>query len=577
MKTQNINAMNRTNERSFRSGQRFRLCVAAASFMLAWLAANTSYAADAPAAVTSRIDAVTVYADRALVRRVGRHVLNTSGDIRLRLTELPAKLDDGSVRLVVGGTARPTLIGFSVDTISASEEVSPEARALESEIRALEHKDQTLDGEYRQVGDQRGFLTSIRSSFDPKLLKRTGAEKLDTKSWQAAEEYVGTELDRLLVEARRIASARRTLGKELLLLRKKLEAMRGKRGTSTKAVTFDLKTAKSGSLTLTLRYLVPDVSWRSLYDARLAGAQVTLTHYAVVTQETGEDWTDVRLSVSTAAAGQRVRLTRLATRNLGVGYHAPGYGGPMGGAERTITTSKNTTEKKEKEKPLPPPPAAEAEVRQSEFVTTFDAATRVAIPSSPAGRKTALANHTWPVVIEHVAVPSRAQGAYMTARGRLSGTQTLPAGEVNLFFVDNKGGAELIGQTHLATVAGGSELRLPFGRDERVKVRRVIAKSLRDTKGVFSKKERQQRRFEIHVENQSGKPLELLVMDQHPVAQHSDIEVALDEDTTPRAPVDPTDGAGVLRWMVKLAPGATEIVRLGYTVSYPAHRRVYGM
>ena len=538
------------------------------------LLAFPARAADTPAAVDTRIDGVTVYADRALVRRIGNQRVDAKGEARLRIAGLPAKLDDSSVRLVLGGTAKPNLIGFSVDTTPASEEVSPETRALETEIRDLEAKDQTLDGEFRQVGDQRGFLISMRSSFDGKLLRKSGIEKLDTKSWETAEVYLGTELTRLLAEARRIAGERRTLAKELDLRRKKLEALRGKRGTNTKAVTFDLKALKAGSVTLTLRYLVPDVSWRSLYDARLVSSNVMLTHYAIVTQETGEDWPDVRLAVSTAAAGRRVHLTKLATRNVGVGYQAQGHGGPMGGAVRTLatTTAADKNHASTETKPLPPPPPAEAEVRQSEFVTTFDAATRVAIPSSPAGRKTALANYELPVVIEHVAVPSRAQGAYMTARGKTSGSTALPAGEVNLFF-----GAELIGQTSLGVVAAGAELRLPFGRDERVKVRRVIARQLRDTKGIFSKKERQQRRFEIHVENQSGKALDLLVLDQHPVAQHSDIEVTLDEDTTPRAKVDPSDGPGVLRWFVKLAPGASEKVLLGYTVSYPASRRVYGL
>jgi len=98
----------------------------------------------------------------------------------------------------------------------------------------------------------------------------------------------------------------------------------------------------------------------------------------------------------------------------------------------------------------------------------------------------------------------------------------------------------------------------------------------REEQGLFSKRERHNLRYEIRIENQSGRPVELIVLDQHPVAQHTEISVELTEDTTPRAPVDPADGPGVLRWKLSLPTGGTTALKLGYAVSHPLGQPIYG-
>lgn len=546
----------------------------AALAMTVALAQSSSRAHAATVSVDTKLDAVTVFPDRALISRVARFTL-PAGDGRVRVTNLPAKLDDQSVRVLVGGKAAPTLIGFSLESVPVSDEVSPQARALDVELRKLEAQDRALEAELRQVGDQRGFLISLRSTWDPAAQRRAPAQKLDPKSWSTAEEFLGGELTRLLAEARRIDGERRAVIRALELCRKQQEQLSSKRGTSTKALLLDVRAKRAGKATMTIRYLVRDTSWRSLYDARLSGAEVQLLHYALVTQESGEDWDDVKLSVSTAEPSRRVALPELVGRNLTVGGN-PGYA--EGRASATMAVRPQAKEKKQETKndkdseQPPPPPAPEAEARSAEFVTTYDAATRVSVPSSPAGRKTAIGTMKLATVLEHVAVPSRAQGAYMTAVGRVSAAAPLPAGDVSLFF-----GNEYVGATSIAQVVPGGELRLPFGRDERIRVRRVMTDKKRDEKGIFSKRERYNLRYEIRVENNSGKAIELVVLDQQPISQHGDIEVELAEDTTPRAPADSSDAPGVLRWKQSLAADGKLQLQLGFTVSYPLGQTLYGL
>src|SRR6185312_15650146 len=57
-------------------------------------------------------------------------------------------------------------------------------------------------------------------------------------------------------------------------------------------------------------YLLYGASWRPRYDARVdaAAGRVKLTQQALVSQSTGEDWSDVALALSTARPSAATRL-----------------------------------------------------------------------------------------------------------------------------------------------------------------------------------------------------------------------------------------------------------------------------
>jgi uncharacterized protein (TIGR02231 family) len=531
------------------------------SFPLAALAAP-------PVEVATRIDQVTVFPGEALVLRTGKARVGV-GRATLRVAGLPASLIDSSVRAWVAGRARPSLTGFSVEPVPTGEQVLPQARLLEEEIRRLEDDERALDATVAQVGQRRSYLQSLRSTFEARLLKELGTGKPDPRSWEAAEKFLGKELGLLASETHRLAVARRELHRKLELLRKQLTQIQSKRALLTKVLLLDVEAEGAGPLTVSIRYRVPNVRWQSLYDARLGGGKVTLTHFALVTQESGEDWEEVKLSLSTAATRDRVQIPQLRARNLSA--PPPSSEEEERAAPRAFDRRAMKEEADRRPAP-PPPPAPEAEARQAEFVTTYDAATRVSVPSSPAGHKTLVAVVAFDAVVRHQAVPKRALGAYITASGKLARELPLPAGQANLYF-----GEEYVGRTSLGPVVPGGEVTLPFGRDERVKVQRQLLEKKRHEQGVFTKEERYDYRYRFLLKNNSPNRVEITLLDQVPVSQHEDIKVEVLGETSPRAVPDPRDAPGVQRWVVSLAPGERRELRLSFSVAYPRGRRVWGL
>ncbi len=81
-----------------------------------------------------------------------------------------------------------------------------------------------------------------------------------------------------------------------------------------------------GTVELALEYRVPGAAWTPVYQLRLDGAGSgggTLVMRACVAQRTGEDWTGVRLGLSTADLLGRTVLPELRSLRVGRGQDAP--------------------------------------------------------------------------------------------------------------------------------------------------------------------------------------------------------------------------------------------------------------
>ncbi|MDI5964716.1 DUF4139 domain-containing protein [Streptantibioticus silvisoli] len=96
-------------------------------------------------------------------------------------------------------------------------------------------------------------------------------------------------------------------------------------------------------LELELEYRVPGASWAPVYQLRLAGGGTgdsTLVMRASVAQRTGEDWTGVRLGLSTADLLRRADLPELRSLRIGRGQPEPrthGWREPPAGLAELFT------------------------------------------------------------------------------------------------------------------------------------------------------------------------------------------------------------------------------------------------
>ncbi|HYG69572.1 MAG TPA: mucoidy inhibitor MuiA family protein [Anaeromyxobacteraceae bacterium] len=526
---------------------------------------------DLPA--VSRVDAVTVHASSARVTRVARVEL-PSGDARVLLAGLPRTLDDDSIRVSGRGAARARVLSVAVEPVSHEAAVSAEARAAEEKLLALQDEDRTLEDRLRAAQARAKFVESLRSTYAEERTKNLAVRPVSAKEWAALAAFVDAELAAAAAEARKVEVARRALGRRIDAARAELAKLQAKRADVTKTVAVDVAAERAGTLELEVTYAVPQAGWEPAWDARLVPeqAQVELALVASVWQRTGEDWTDVRLSVSTARPERPLFVPELEPLALARAHPEP---------VALRRAAKSERQAAEAPAAAPAPDAdlgagevlevASASVETGAAATTFTAPRRERIDGAGRARKVPLARFPLKAAIARTAAPRQAPVAFLTAKAtNETGIPLLP-GAVGVWVGD-----DFVGRTTLPFTPAGGELELAFGADDRVEVERRVVERRRESAGLLGGDEVYRYRIRTTLENRWSSPTTVNLLDLVPVSADESIAVKLLDGTTGGAATDP-DRPGVRRWEVALGAREKQVVELRYEVRFPRGLAVGGL
>jgi uncharacterized protein (TIGR02231 family) len=124
-----------------------------------------------------------------------------------------------------------------------------------------------------------------------------------------------------------------------------------------------------------------------------------------------------------------------------------------------------------------------------------------------------------------------------------------------------------IGQTWIDASATQEKLTLTLGTDKRVAVTRELAREFSSTRAAGSNTE-QTFSYRITVRNSQTRPVAMVLKDQYPTSTDRAVVVTLDEKSTTPWTTRRND-LGVVTWEATLAPGEVRTHTFTYTVRYP--------
>ncbi|HSP81503.1 MAG TPA: mucoidy inhibitor MuiA family protein, partial [Myxococcaceae bacterium] len=277
--------------------------------------------------VPSVLDAVTVHAEGALCTRLAA-VPSTEGRLptQVRIEGLPLGLRPGSLRAAV--LAGPS--GLVVRDIRPVFDVRlPPETDLPAAQHALEEAQEQLDhltAELERVQRELQSLQKLRPSFPPRK-KDEPAEPREASlsAILSLAGFIDMELASLHTLRLELERQHRDATEEVELRRRRLEegssTLRGQRAQLHRAAVLTLSEAGpvEEEVKLSLEYAVRGARWVPGYDLRLARTldEGTLRLRAFVVQRTGEDWSNVRLSLSTADLERRAEVPVLKALRIG--------------------------------------------------------------------------------------------------------------------------------------------------------------------------------------------------------------------------------------------------------------------
>ncbi|MFE9186861.1 DUF4139 domain-containing protein [Micromonospora haikouensis] len=507
---------------------------------------------------------VTVYPDRARVTRRGSARL-TAGEHRVRIAPLPLGLHRDSLR--VGGRGAATVLGVDVTTWR-------QARSADGQVRELEERSRELTGELAGVDDayaveeQRGqFLSGLAERAGGTYARALAAGDAEPADVAAFADSVAGQLADSHGRRRELARRRTELTEDLAAVRRQLEAAHGKREPDRLAaevtVAVDVDDAE---LDLELTYLVDGARWQPSYDLRLVDDTVTVTWFGLVSQDTGEDWPECVLQLSTARPAAATGVPELSPWYLDrvrplpkAAMPAASFGAvpapaPPGGPAFEVAAAGGAARGGV---PRPKVHESVATVEQGVSAATYRPARPVAVPADGSAYRATIAVLELPARLDHVTVPVRAAEAHLRATVRNTSAHTLLPGPAAVFH-----GADFVAATRLPTWAPGEETELALGVDDRVRVERKLGRRA-DTRATLGSTRRRDVEYRITVANHTPRPATVEVRDQLPVSR--DEAVVVREATIAPAPAERTE-LGELTWRLRLEPGDSGEITMGFRV-----------
>ncbi|MDH5621362.1 MAG: mucoidy inhibitor MuiA family protein [Gammaproteobacteria bacterium] len=526
------------------------------SVLLCFSLACTSAVA---ASVPSRVDSVVVYPEGATVTRVASVVLN-AGDNDVTFTGLVNAIDADRLRVEVADNG--VRIGqVRLATEQQRDVLDAEIAAVQLDIDAVTERILAIADSSKAAKLQLTFLEGIATGYSKEAGRESIRGAADLNAWKAA---LG-----LLLSASADASKiirendvkSRELSKDLSLLQRKLSDLSGG-SLATTAIELSLHSNRSVQAEIRLHYFQDDASWLPHYEARLDSnsGELLLAQQASVHQETDEDWTNVKLTLSTSQPGGELMAPTLESEFLNVEVPRPQKARRAGVAADRYVASPMALE----EVVVTGTRVARADV--GNFAVNYDIPGRISLANdSDEGVTLDLANFQFVAELVTQVVPRNSTQAFLAARFIYD--RTLPLyGSGMTVFVDGA----YAGNTEMPTALPQAELLLPMGQDRRIEVDAQTQGGEDRQDGIISKRKTEATDYVFVITNRRAAPSYVEVMDLYPVARNKSVDVEVPRTATVPDERDVDNEPGLILWKKTLGPGETWRIRHQYTVSYPA-------
>jgi len=380
------------------------------------------------------------------------------------------------------------------------------------------------------------------------------------------------ELDGEILDLR---AKKRDLNHELEKLKKRLEQLHSARPRQRYTAFIELEVEKTGELTINFSYVVTGAAWKPLYDLRYSeeGEEATLEvgYLAQVTQQTGEAWEDLSVSLSTARPALAATLPELKPWYIEpirpVPLRSTSLEAKHVRALASAAPEEYSVEKLDSAE-LFNAQVATAEVDVSGATVTYRIPGTVSVPPDGAPHKLHIVNFSLPTTLDYVASPRLVESVYRRAKVLNDSPHTLLAGAANLF-----ARGEFIGTTSLDLTATGGEILLYLGVDDRIVIEREMVRREVD-KRLIGGKRRIRYGYEITLQNLLSHDINLETHDQIPVPRHEEIKVRL-EGANPE--LAEHEELNLLMWNLKIAAGEKATIRYDFSIEYPRDMTINGL
>lgn len=287
---------------------------------------------DEPKSAPSKVVGVTIYLNTAMVTREVT-VPEAVGLNEVVVSPLPAETISSSLYSEAGDGLR--ILSTRYRTRAIASDTREDVRKIEAQIKEASKKLQSLQADMETGRLNAAFLTKLEGFTAATLTTLTEKGQLDSEKTIALATYIKDTRDKATKADVLLKQQIEGVQEEIAFAKRKLEETSGGVVRTEHDAVIVVDKTKPGAATVKLNYLVGNASWKPMYKLR-AGTKdtdkVAVEYLATITQQTGEDWSAVAVTLSTAQPLLNAAPPDLLALEVSVGAYTnlPKPNGPAG-------------------------------------------------------------------------------------------------------------------------------------------------------------------------------------------------------------------------------------------------------
>lgn len=569
--------------------------------------------------ISSSITQVTVFTQGAQIERKATvNLLN--GKNTLMLTGLSPYINKESIKITGDGSFTIMGVQYRYDHLTEIDK-GEDKKAIEDKIEELNLK-------IEEEGVQKSILKGKIEFLN--VNKQVGGKEtnLSPEAFQSLKNIYGNSLESLSLESMKRDRTIKELKKELEKNQRQLNSLNSSKSQPSGTIIVDIESNIAKSAKINFSYLVNSsvASWHPSYDIRFEGSNkpINISYKANISQNTGINWENVKLVLSTAQTNVSAKMPSFSPYYLQ--YYVPiarkySSQAPMLYAEEEVLEecSANTkirvrgssilTASSEpiyivdgkpmnKIDHIPTNSIASMDVLKDASATSIYGAqgangvilitTKKADSSVPmtitnqmetanefsvkntqtinTGSSTNIAYREAKLnaAFEYQSLPRLSQHVFLVAKIADWHQAKLNNGEVNLYLENS-----YVGKSVIDTQQFTDSLLFSFGVDNNISIKRDKLANYNE-KQIISSNQKEFTGYKLTLRNNKAYPISTKVTDQIPISSTKEIEVENIELSGGKLDKD----SGKLEWNISLAPKETKEIIVKYSVRYPKDKKI---
>jgi uncharacterized protein (TIGR02231 family) len=539
-------------------------------YCLGWLLLCLPLFLFAEKRVPSTIKEVTLYRSGAKITSTAKVAL-APGSNEIVFEKLPVGIEAASVQVRIGGGKADLMSAFF--RANVIETIKPDFQ----KIQVLTDSIVLVQDQLARIASEVAVLHT-EETLIVENQKRVGSGQplgLNITDYQQLIAFYRTRVREIHDQLLALDIEKRRHDKRIGTLQERINKLSQQATETAGEIVLQIESGQAQQIDISCIYLVYDAGWAPLYDLRAESveAPLQLVYKASVRQNSGYDWTGVKLRLSSAQP--LLNNSRPILNPQYIDYRV--YAARI----RESAQGLQTEAVKEMDRAYNLAPTNMMQVPNlddsvqpvlfdlgAETPQNFEVFDLTALQNIRNGENNQIVRYKEEEIkalYEYHAVPKLDPSVYLLAKIPHYGRYGLLSGTAQIFFKDT-----YIGQSVIDLQTVSDTLMLSLGRDEDISIKRVKPTDVTYTPKFLGNNKKETFAYDIIVKNNKTVPINIEILDQIPVSRQADIEVELDEKSGATYQAD----YGKLLWKLKLPAYKNTTLRFSYTIKYPKDKQV---